>query len=504
MNRVPNEVIDCVVELSTDEAALALLSCTSRRLRACVAARQSWWQERFKQHFPQNDDKEEQWLRLHVRTQKAVESGVGGGSRLSFQRRDSQFDWFDAYCRRRAIEYRWRHGLYTLHLLADATDIRPNGTRLQSIPLVSVGSSLQDATVASQWRLPSQQQPTWIMERLCWDYVRMEHMVAVWCLWSEEYLVIQVKRHSAEPIDSSFSSLYAWHFAALHRPPRPIIVNQCIYYIDMRKSWLAVQYKCTSRARQATTVVHDLSKEQWCSDILGNVSSGRIQNIAAHGVYIVRVGHNYASGPTLVGYQLWKAIPGQDTSFQCQAKGNILMDSSGPGRGIIVSRRIDDTRFIIWIRNSANLASGATPNLVLVKVSRKKTGTTLTEKWAINTKGQKVWSVVSRNLLLVTKRNKPITLLNLDDGAVVHNVILDCWYYSGLYPPKGQWERMANGTMWLDPREDIAPGDPQNTEWQSSPTSILVSADNSHFLADYATEYLPRPRRGIRMSAVLS
>ncbi|RKP07105.1 hypothetical protein THASP1DRAFT_24683 [Thamnocephalis sphaerospora] len=102
MRHIPDELLEYIIDACTDEAALVVLSCTSRRLYIHVRNRQKLWRERFNDRFLQTDDNERSWMQQYMRAYQAGALGYGRSitttatTRLSSQN-DLQLDWFDVY-----------------------------------------------------------------------------------------------------------------------------------------------------------------------------------------------------------------------------------------------------------------------------------------------------------------------------------------------------------------------------------------------------------------------
>ncbi|RKP04949.1 hypothetical protein THASP1DRAFT_33228 [Thamnocephalis sphaerospora] len=174
MRHIPDEVLDRIIEACDDEHALVSLSFVSKQLRIRVASQQETWHARFELHFTQRDHNEQKWLHQYRRESQARARLNGAASKMPGLRKDPYIDWFGAYCKRRAIEYRWRQGQYVAHRL-DIASTHPCGIRLQSIPHTSKRSPASKACVASQWLRAPQQQPEWFLEQLNWGDTGMEH-----------------------------------------------------------------------------------------------------------------------------------------------------------------------------------------------------------------------------------------------------------------------------------------------------------------------------------------
>ncbi|RKP10024.1 hypothetical protein THASP1DRAFT_28208 [Thamnocephalis sphaerospora] len=475
MRYIPNEVLDCIIEVS-DEAALAALSCTSRQWRARVSCRQKWWRKRFEHQFLQSDDKESRWLRQYRRacTNRADLCSIA--DELQSVGDDDRLDWFGVYCNRRATEYRWRHEQYTKHRLSRTTDVRPAGLRLQSIPYVPKGSAPGDAVVASQWLLASQHS-TWILEQLCWGDIEVEHMEIRKNWRSDEYLVVE----TSDKLDGRFF-LYSWRLAALHKPPRAILADgsKRICGVDIRGSWLALV--CKQSARYAV-LVYDLAKDSHCSDSSGSKVHACILHATANNVLVMWAEHTkHTSGPATVSYQLWQITSNQAAPFQCQAVGKRDMST---GRYGVKPQRICDDLAILWSFGTGEPDPMSPPNLILLSIVASGTSMSLTEKWSCNAKIKRIRPLVAQNLLAVQQLDDAVMLLSLADGSKVHRTHIARWYLSGLYPLENQRVSATEKTDQQDPEEVAALGPHEDVEQVPSPTALLYYNGHTAIVFDY-------------------
>ncbi|RKP09768.1 hypothetical protein THASP1DRAFT_28453 [Thamnocephalis sphaerospora] len=346
MEHIPNEVLDQLMEASSDDISLVALARTSKQWRNRVSCRQQWWRRRFEQQFSQHDSKERAWLRQYERAYGVaaiVGNPVGEASNLHSS---VSLDWFDVYCKRRAVEYRWRHGQYLVHAFTDIADTRPCGARLQSIPFVRNRLFGDDVVVASQWLLDSRQHTTWLLERLYWGDIDVKRIEVSEKLWqSDEYLVAQAKNKSTKHY-----SLYVWHFAALHEPPRTIVEGtQSIRSIDVHKDWLACQYRLPSMTDQDITFVYNLINGTHCIDTQSGFSRCCIQRTTADSVYLARTESSWHNS----GFntcELWQVTPSRAASFQLQTAAKIRVNVAN---GCPQPQRIDDNRVIVWSKLQA-------------------------------------------------------------------------------------------------------------------------------------------------------
>ncbi|RKP06118.1 hypothetical protein THASP1DRAFT_25502 [Thamnocephalis sphaerospora] len=482
MRHIPNEVLDRIIEASHDEAALVSLSCTSKRLRVRVSHRQKLWRGRFEQQFPQRDDKEREWLCQYKRTYQAKTYVSNAAEGLPSQPDDSPLDWFDAYCKRRATEYRWRHGQYAVNRLVDVADACPRGVRLQSIPYAPRRSSPDKAVVASQWQLISQVQPTWLLESLCWDGIDVENR-EIWDMWrSDDYLVIQTMNTSNHSVRRN--ALHVWHFAALDVPPQTIRTKSgWIHDVSVREHWLIYRWEPSTLFKQHFICVYNLAKGSYCSDARDDLAYC-ILRTTADSVYIAWIESDRDSYSYIaVTYNMWRIAPGQAAPFQWQSSKKTEMSD---GASTITPRRIDDNRFIMSANYDFEPNPGLPPPLVLVELVDGKTGTVMEEKWSRTMRISRLQPIGSRNLLMVEQGRKTV-LLSLSDGSVVHRmhyVHLDCWRISGLYPLNDQWAKMADDETWADPKTDVSLS-VHNATQVFLPTAILYGTNGALTVVDY-------------------
>ncbi|RKP08418.1 hypothetical protein THASP1DRAFT_29776 [Thamnocephalis sphaerospora] len=491
MEYIPEELFSRIFE-ALDETSLVVLSCVSKKCRVRISCRQAWWRKRFEQHFPHQDKWELEWLQQQMRANSIKAHASSASNKKAKTCNGMQPDWFAAYCMRRATEYRWRHGQYTTHRLTNAAITRPRGIRLRSSLLSPDGSSARSAMVVSQWVCLPQQQPAWVLERLCWGDIAVEH-INVRDSWSGEHIIILGSHLHSDGSYTDLHSLYAWHSAALHKPPRVIVAGQFIMNISAQGTWILCQYAASKTSRQYTTYIYNLASGLCCSDSLAPVTSCRILSTTHNSAHIVQLYYSKRHfDSTIVTYTLWEAIPGRAASFNWKATGKVEMFKTK--QSPVRTERIDDSRFLLWTDCEegedevyAEIAPEETASLVLLQVANNAAGISLEEKWSSNIKVAKVWPIVSRNLLLVDYKDKSNVLLSLEGGTVVHRLSLPCWYYSHLYPLEAQWEAMAKHTMWKAPSVNQS----KSSGLKTLTNAIIYGKSNSFTVIDYA-DYVPR------------
>ncbi|RKP06331.1 hypothetical protein THASP1DRAFT_31844 [Thamnocephalis sphaerospora] len=316
MNRVPAEIVYRIVYVSDDEAALVALATTSRWLYACVAAQRKLWRLRFERDFSKQDENEQRWLRHYARGHLAHLLFAEEQQEVLLQT-DELLDWFRVYCSRRATEYRRRRGLYTVHQAKQASDIHASGIRLQSI--ITSSRETRDMHVLSQRILAPQQQPVWIAEQLCWDGVDADNMLVTEERYSDEYLVIAVEARSMTmSAGSTNATLYAWHFNALHLPPR-LIMSKLMGTISLYKNWLVVRKHFMCDSVPSITLVFDLAKHTARPGILeGGVNHIHIQKATEDSVCLlwrdkIKVEESHAT----ISWRLWDFTPDRAPPVQC-------------------------------------------------------------------------------------------------------------------------------------------------------------------------------------------
>ncbi|RKP10467.1 hypothetical protein THASP1DRAFT_27748 [Thamnocephalis sphaerospora] len=482
MKYIPSEVLDQIIEAADDEDALVVLSCASTRLRLRVSSRQKLWHERFERQFPQNDDNEQKWLQLYKQTSQAAACIGQTGKRAPPSQNNSLLNWFDAYCKRRLVEYRWRHGRYTVHQTTSISDTYPRGIRIQMIPCTRGKriNSPDDMPIAAQWVVATQQQPVWAMERPCWGNVDMTHvrMHKKWC--SDKYLVIQ-----AANVQTRCYILYIWRSSALWSPPRIINVGtKWSSNLELRGKWLVYWHIISAKDSQHTMRVYDLDRNTFCADILTSYSSCSILRATAESAWIVKVEHyTNSSEATAVTYTLWSVDHNQAVPFQPQVTSKATMYSGDIGD--ILVRRIDDSSFILWSDSEDEPDSAMSPTLVFVDVLEGAPKASLDVRWAMYQKAPEIQPITSRNLLAVKIAFDSVKMLSLHDGSEVHRTQLDCWGISGLYPPDRQWERMAKDVKWQSPKHNPVLGVDKTADIKSSPAAIVYSHEGLFTIIDY-------------------
>ncbi|RKP07779.1 hypothetical protein THASP1DRAFT_30415 [Thamnocephalis sphaerospora] len=478
MNQAPGDILDCIVEVLDDEAALLLLSWTCVQWRTRITCRQSLWRRRFEQQFPQWDEKERMWLCQYKRANQTTTASAVSCARASQSgRHDAHVNWFDAYCSRRAIEYRWRHGQYVVHRPAIVTGASSRGIRLQSIPLVPLYRSSQSVLVATQWLTESQQPPIWRLERPCWGGVKTErtHIMMAW--WSDEYLIVFI-------LDKPYLRyiLYIWRFTALHEVPRVVdISNRYIIDAKIYGHWFVGQYGETT---QKVAFAYHLSENAWYHSGLGSKFKDCTLHITTDGMRIIRAEYDWAPlGGVLVTLMQQQVVYSSEASSPWRLAGTVSMSSGNP----IKSLHIDDSRLILWAEYIANPTPDTLPTLVLFELTDGATDAPLKEAWARAVHIRSIQPIVSRNLVLIEQyHDRTTALLSLDDGAQIHCVHLDCWRVSGLYPPQAGWAKMAKDVVWPGSDQDTLVDASTITKRVSSPTAILYSQGDIITVFDYS------------------
>ncbi|RKP09741.1 hypothetical protein THASP1DRAFT_22443 [Thamnocephalis sphaerospora] len=204
---------------------------------------------------------------------------------------------------------------------------------------------------------------------------------------SDDYLVIRTRSKS----DFCRQALYAWHFAALFKPPHTIIsTRQWLLVTDLRANWLIGRH--------------------WVSAAAGHLehrSSGCILRATATNMRMLWVHYSTLScASVMAGYRLWQCAPDQPAPFHCQAAGTRKMISGSDVR----PQRIDDNRIALWCD-------------------------------------------IKDKMVMWRKRCGVVVLLNLNNGSKVHRTTLDCWSNSGLYPVETLWKDMTRRTTWQEPQK---------------------------------------------------
>ncbi|RKP04405.1 hypothetical protein THASP1DRAFT_33833 [Thamnocephalis sphaerospora] len=291
MYRLPEEVLDYIFKAAED-GALFLLACTSRQWRARVSHRQYLWRKRFMRQFSQQNKSEKEWLRQYTR---ACHSKVYSNSAVHetpISRENPQIDWFDAYSKRCATEYRWRHDQYSTHCLDKVTSAPPCGTRLQTLKFK------RGLLVASQWLLPSQQQPVWILENPHHDFVckdelghkkYFEELRSEQLWYSDDHLLVLAESRS------NGSILLAWHLDALHKPPQHIMTAWYNLHVDVYENWVLVKDYAEECAETSTLLVYNLSNNLRFSYEGDKSGRSRIPSAEANRIRFVRGVKSYGS-----------------------------------------------------------------------------------------------------------------------------------------------------------------------------------------------------------------
>ncbi|RKP05230.1 hypothetical protein THASP1DRAFT_32931 [Thamnocephalis sphaerospora] len=486
MNRVPAEIVYRIVYVSDDEEALVALAATSRWLHACVAAQRKLWRRRFERDFPRQDENELRWLQLYARTHLADRLFAEKQQEVLLPT-DELLDWFHAYCSRRATEYRWRHGLYTVQQAKQVAGICVGGIRLQSIIITS--RATRDMRVLSQRILAPQQRPIWITEQLCWDGVDAENMLVTEERYSDEYLVIAVEARSmAMSVGSTNASLYVWHLNALHLPPR-LIMRRFMGSISLYKNWLVVRKHFMSGGAPSITLVFDLAKNTARPGIIeGGASKLHIQQVTKDNVRLLwRDKIKAKESHAMVSWRLWDFTPDRAPPTHCPTiyKAQFYANDSR-----LETCRVDDSRFAMFSRTSWNRSADTTlPTIALMEIMESDTGTTIKEKWSTAQELTSIEPIVSRDMLLVTLPSEKYMLLNLSDGSPIHDIsiaTLDCWSGNGLYPLRSQWTNMAEKITL-----ERLKGDPDLASigvktFSASSNAMLIFVDDIPAAADFS------------------
>ncbi|RKP05251.1 hypothetical protein THASP1DRAFT_26219 [Thamnocephalis sphaerospora] len=485
MNRIPNEVLDYIIWHSDDEASLLTLSRASRKLRVRVSSHQSLWRKRVEQQFTLRDDNELKWWRLYTQTCKTalpyVDSSIGADERTA---NGNQVDWFDVYCKRRAVEYRQRHGLYTAYRFDAVASTCPNGVRLQILLYAYHRLPVHKMFVASRWWLTRQQRLTWILERPCWKGVDIRRLQIYEYLQSDEYLIVRVM-HLNESVSPLLYSLYAWHVPTLHKPPCAIVTKQWITSTSVRADWLLIHHRAPQTPSLTMLHVYNLNSGE---NHPGPSTSRQytfchIQRATAEDVHIICMDDAGSdNGSTMVSYRLYQSTLDCAEKWQFLAALNARVDNIRTA-----PQRVDDSRFIIWTSQEEH--GVFMPALVLLEISSSPTGTVMERKWMSNTQAYLVRPIVSRSLLLINWKNV-YHYLNLDSGMTVRDVtpIPQPWAEVGLYPTKNMWTGMTKDTEWYNPWCDFIQRIPRDSLPVVSPGALFFANDSTYILLDYFTE----------------
>ncbi|RKP09668.1 hypothetical protein THASP1DRAFT_28551 [Thamnocephalis sphaerospora] len=487
---IPNEIIDYIIRLSDDDAALVALACVSRRLRNCVVSHQKMWRSRFMLYFPPQTDRELAWMRLHTRMHLSTNTRNNQSSaRASNLRLDAQPNWFEMYCSRRTAEHRWRYGQYTTRLLANAATAPSNGVRLQSVPYARADATPCEAVVATQWLSADQQQPMWTLEEVCWDGVDVQHANIRNCLWSAEHLVISLYQASEDALDTDeTTSVYAWHFNALHRPPRAITASRKMYPIAIHREWLLFYDNPSGLHNRGCMSVYSLAKHACYTDILGTgVSVWHVQSTTPKGMRIFWIDRiSETVSPVQVPWKLWEFDPDSGATSRCMSNGKTLIRGTWQN---LRTLRVDDSRLVLYSVYQGESPADATPapTLVLLASPAGNAGTLLEKRWSLDLMLDKVVAIVAHNRLLA-KQPGGFALLSLSDGTRLYNTsttTLRRWYDSAFYPPKHRWITFSIGAPWQrlynDPELGLSPDDTGT----AATAAALFSVNGAAAVIDY-------------------
>ncbi|RKP10844.1 hypothetical protein THASP1DRAFT_27383 [Thamnocephalis sphaerospora] len=486
MNRVPAEIVYRIVYLSDDEAGLVALAATSRWLYACVAAQRKLWRLRFERDFPKQDKNEQHWLQLCARTHLADRLFAQEQQEVLLQT-DELLDWFRVYCSRRATEYRWRHGLYTVRQAKQADGTCVGGIRLQSI--ITAKRTVEDLYVLSQRILAPQQQPVWIFEQPCWDGVDTDCTYITEHRLSNDYLVVAVEPPALIPtIKSAEATLYAWHLDALHLPPR-LIMSDFAGSISLHKNWLVAHNHFANDSIPGITFVFELDKHTSRPGIIeGGSRKLQVQQATSDSVRILcRDKISAEESHAMVSWQLWDFTPDRAPPTQCLAAYEAPFYAAD---FFLATCRIDDSRFIVYNFDAARQPTDTMPpTIALMTITESSAGVAIKETWSLAQELNDIELIVSRNMILLSLPPNHHKLLNLSDGSLVHDIplaTLDFWSESGLYPVRSQWANMTE----KDAQKHLH-GDPTfafagSVSWSTSPNAKVLFTSDPPAVADYS------------------
>ncbi|RKP05970.1 hypothetical protein THASP1DRAFT_32205 [Thamnocephalis sphaerospora] len=362
---------------------------------------------------------------------------------------------------------------------------------------------VKNVAVVSQWLPAPQKQPMWLLEKPCWNGVGVEHAKII-DTQQGEYLVI---RAGDDKLSAKTMSLYAWHFAALHRPPRVVADNQFIASLNVHQNWLIYQHSPSEDSEPPTVCVHDLNRNLSCSETLGISGYYCIMKATNSSMDFIQLQYGAIRlDSVVVAYKLWQvSLNHAAAPFKYRATGKREMFRL---RGALArARRIDDSRFLLW----APLKNGEdeydkpdpmeTPSLVLLQISSGTLNVSLDEQWSSDVKAVGVWPIISRNMLCVDHKDATQTLLNLADGSVVHRVLLRCWYYSGLYPLESQWQSIPEDTEWDGPLTGV----PGGAKVKESLNALVYGKGSRFTVIDYTGHsYRPKQKSPLAIEQLLA
>ncbi|RKP09031.1 hypothetical protein THASP1DRAFT_29182 [Thamnocephalis sphaerospora] len=439
MKHIPNEILDLIFNLLDDDTLLALAR-VSEGWKSRVALRQTLWRQHFKLEFLQFDDAEQEWLHQYRRTYEARMLASQATNKSSSEGGSAPICWLDACLKRHAFEHRLHHGHYTSHQLTSVANIRPTGTRIQSIPYVPCSSSARNVKVASQWLTASQQYPMWLLEQPCWDGIDVEHMGVSGNKWqSDRYLAITTWSTSI-----GCHSLYVWDLDALHKPPNVIAKGKWqIRDVEMYGNWLVCRYMNAIEIEQQFKLVCHLKNETHRMEIPGDCSRDYIQRVAADSACIIRIGNIKGTVRIAMTTYTSQQITSGQTAL-LQEKAVIVVKMHYKYGGSILLQRVDDNRFILWSSSRETLDSYSAPTIVLVEIVDSVEGISLRESLSDGTEVNHLYS--------------PIQMRNSLEDAIKYN-----------------------------PRNDAKLDIPRNAQQESSPTATLYGYRGTFTVVDYTS-----------------
>jgi hypothetical protein len=436
---------------------LVNLANTCHYLRVCVIFKNTRWKHQYEIDFSLQDSSEQRWLYI-------ISSSM------------NKIQWFTAYCKRRAIEYRWRHGKYQIHIPSEGH--LSNGIRLQSIP--SDPRSLEDFMIATQY-LCDHGKTKWFIERPYWGNIPLKDAAINYVQYSNQYLFISITYPKLYGIGHHTpSDLYIWRWNQLDRQPQ-CMIKHVIGQFNHYHHWLTTQH---IKDQQIYTQIYHLDHQQVKMIIHGGINALHIQSCTDNMIRVIWKDRKIGSARIReIDWRIWEY---QTTYIEpkCLASGQVQLNHLVRNTELI---RVNNERFMIagMVYSDPTSLQDVLPNLIMMSIQKTNQVDII---WSIAIHASKFRPILSQQLLIAESR-MGYQLLNLENGHQLYHIttpLLSCWSLSGLYPIRSQWEDLIKYEYWKNPIDDAKDERISiNSITTYSCNAILYVTDGQPIIVDY-------------------
>jgi hypothetical protein len=485
MNTLCFDVILVIVEHIHDERALVRFAATSRLMRWAVMTKSIIWKNYYESDFSLKDDKEQAWLNVFTRRNAGLYPSTSLTGSLRFPVVSNQFNWFIAYCHRRATEYRWRHGLYKLHKLIPATRESLSGIRIQSVPC-----SRQDPMqlfVATQRIIHPGKSPCWFIEYPNWGDVDIKDKHLTDMQYSETYMIVALET-SLEHLGPgcTSASLYFWHLDALYKPPK-LMMKGVQGSFSLHRNWVIIDHIIETNRPVNHTFLFDLNQNKMCPDVIyDGLGSQHALISTPDKIRIVWKTHYITKDKKVEGiWKIWEYSPKDTLTAQCIAYGQLPLNTRPH---LVYTQRVDENRFLIYGKaRRVSTTEGSPPTVALMEITKKGHETQVEQVWAITSTAYGYTPITSQNMIIASSYDT-IELLDMSNGKCLHSLssgMLESWEKSGIYPARSQWTNINLDKGWKCPLHDPNSNVPNDSVGTFFTNGILYVSRSNMVVVDY-------------------